>query len=165
MKTLLKKLDGPETEPQQITGHKFSDVNASKKASSHLKRNLTLLVTLALTFAAFLMTACDDGGEKPCTNCPPPPPPPDQMVIRSMFPSAGAPGSTVVILGENFGTSDSNNYVSFGSSYAEILYITPHAIKIHVPMGIPEGDYRISVSSNGQSADAPQLFSVIKDNK
>ena len=62
MKTLLKKLDGPETEPQQITGHEFSDVNASKKASSHLKRKLTLLVTLAITFAAFLMTACDDGG-------------------------------------------------------------------------------------------------------
>ena len=61
METLLKKLDGPETEPQQITGHEFSDVNASKKASQLSKRKLTLLVTLAITFAAFLMTACDDG--------------------------------------------------------------------------------------------------------
>jgi len=165
MKTLLKKLDGPETEPQQITGHEFSDVNASKKASSHLTRKLTFLLTLTITFAAFLMTACDDGGVKPCTNCPPPPPPPDQMVIRSMFPSAGAPGSTVVILGENFGTSDSNNYVLFGSSYAEILHIADGIIRVRVPMGIPEANYRINVSSNGQSADAPQLFSVIKDNK
>ena len=83
METLLKKLDGPETEPQQITGHEFSDVNASKKASSHLKRKLTLLVTLAITFAAFLMTACDDGGVKPCTNCPPPPPPPHRLQCYS----------------------------------------------------------------------------------
>jgi hypothetical protein len=160
METLLKKLDGPETEPQQITGHEFSDVNASKKAS-HLKRKLTFLVTLAITFAAFLMTACDDGGVDPCTNCPPPPPPPP-MFIRGTSPSSAAPGSTVHILGENFDALTSDTYVTFGSSYAEILYINPHAINVRLPMDIPEGDYRISVSSNGQSAAAPNTFTVIK---
>ena len=164
MEALLKKLDRPETEPQQITGHEFSDVNATKKASSHLKRKLTLLVTLAITFAAFLMTACDDGGVKPCTNCPPPPPPPPPY-IRGTFPSSGAPGSTVHIVGENFDASTSDKYVTFGSSYAEILYITPRAINVRVPMDIPEGDYRIRVSSNGQSAEAPRAFKVIKDTK
>ena len=34
-------------------------------------------------------------------------------VIRSIYPSAGAPGSTVAIYGENFGPTSSYNYVTF----------------------------------------------------
>lgn len=164
MKTFSITPDGPKTEPQQITGQEFTNSNASAKASSYLKRKLTLLATLAITLAASLMTACE---EEPYYSTSPAPtlPPTYPMVIRNMYPAAGAPGSTVAILGENFGTTASDSYVVFGSSYAEILYITYGVINVRVPMDIPEGDYRISVSSNGQTADAPRVFSVIKDTK
>ena len=163
MKTFLKNIDGPETELQQIQWHELHDNNASEKGSSHLKSKLTFLVTLAITFGAFLMTACED--EPEYSNYTPTLPPTYPMVIRNMYPSAGAPGSTVAILGENFGTSASDNHVLFGSSYAEILYITYGVINVRVPMDIPEGEYRITVSSNGQSADSPSVFTVMNDAK
>src|SRR5688572_22486210 len=129
MKIFLKKLDGPKTEPRQITGHEFHefiDNDASKKASSYLKMKLTFLVTLAITLAAFLMTACDDDS-KFCTGCPNPPPSPpvvaDTLIIRSMYPSAGAPGTAVTIIVENFNNSAADHYVTFGSSFAEIIYV------------------------------------------
>ena len=163
MKTFSKTLDGTGTEPQQITDHEIT--TASKKASGYLKRKLTFLGTLVVILAAFLMTACEDEPEYYRSYPTPTLPAPSPMVISNMYPSAGAPGSTVAILGGNFDTSAADNYVTFGSSYAEILYISPHAINVRVPRDIPEGDYRISVSSNGQSAVAPRAFTVIKDTK
>ena len=59
MKNSSKTLDGPETKPQQITGQEFTNSIPSKKANGYQKRKLTLLVTLAITFAAFLMSACE----------------------------------------------------------------------------------------------------------
>ncbi|HXR79562.1 MAG TPA: IPT/TIG domain-containing protein [Saprospiraceae bacterium] len=159
MKTFSKKLDGTGTEPQQITEHEVTA--ASKKISGYLLH----LATLAAVLASFFMTGCEPEPEysgsypTPVFHAPPP------MVINNMFPSAGAPGSIVAILGENFDTSTSDNYVTFGSSYAEILHVTYGVLNVRVPMDIPEGDYKISVSSNGQSADAPHVFSVIKDTK
>ena len=126
--------------------------------SSTLKKKLTLLITLA----AFLMTACEEPeyySSYPASALPPTYP----MVINNMYPSTGAPGSTVAILGENFDTSTSDSHVTFGLSYAEILYITASVINVRVPMDTPEGDYIINVSSNGQSADAPNVFTVTKD--
>ena len=160
MKTFSKTLDGTGTEPQQITGHEITA--ASEKASGYLKRKLTFLGTLAVILASFLTTACEDEPKyyrsyptRPCSPLP--------LVISGMYPSAGAPGSTVAILGGTFDTSAPDNYVTFGSFYAEIVDITYSVINVRVPMDVPEGDYRISVSSNGQSADSPDLFSVIKD--
>jgi hypothetical protein len=81
MKTFLKKLDGPEAEPQQFTDHEFTDNKAAEKASGNLKWKLTLLITLAVTLGAFLMTACNDEPEF-CSNCSSPypasPPAPNQ---------------------------------------------------------------------------------------
>jgi len=161
MKTFSKTLDGTGTEPQQITEHELT--TASKKASGHLKRRLTLLATFAVVLASFLITACEDEPEYYRSYPSPTVATTSPMVINNMFPSTGAPGSTVAILGENFDTSTSDNYVTFGSSYAEILYVTYGVINVRVPMNIPDGDYSIRVSSNGQSADAPHVFSVIKD--
>ena len=161
MTTFSKTLDGTGTEPQQITEHEVT--TASKKANGYLKRKLTLFATLAVIFASFLMTACEDEPEYYRSYPSPTLTIPSPMVINNMFPSSGAPGSTVAILGENFDTSTSDNYVTFGQSYAEILYVTYGVINVRVPMDIPEGDYNIRVSSNGQSADAPHVFSVIKD--
>ena len=179
MKTSSNTNDSPEAKHQQITGHDLTDNNASTKANGdflkehddseissnqtfNIRKRLTLLITLAIALAAFLMSACDDEPEY-YKSVPPTLPPTSPMVIRNMYPSVGAPGSTVAILGENFGTSESNNFVTFGSSYAEILYVTYGVINVRVPIDIQEGEYRISVSSNGQYADAPRTFSVVKD--
>ena len=163
MKTFSKTLDGSGIDPQQITGREVT--TASKKASSYIKGKLTLLATLFVILASFLMSACEDEPEYYRTYPTPTIAPPSPMVISNLFPSAGAPGSTVAILGGNFDTSTSDNFVTFGSSYAEILYVTYSEITVRVPMDIPEGDYTISVSCNGQVADAPHVFSVIKDTK
>jgi hypothetical protein len=162
MKTFSNTLDGPDAKPRQITGQEFTNSIPSTKASSYQTRKLTLLVTLAITFAAFLMSACED---EPYygNNIPPILPPTYPMVIRNMYPSAGAPGTTVAILGENFGTSELDNQVTFGPSYAEILYVSYGVINVRVPVDLPEGDYMINVSSNGQAADSPRAFTVIKD--
>ncbi len=162
MKTLSRKLDCPETEPQQILGQDFKNIGASEKAVGYLKTKLTFLLTLAITLGAFLMTACDDDPEY-LNYTTPTLLPTYPMVIRNMYPSTGAPGTTVAILGENFGTSASENFVTFGPSYADILYVSYGVINVRVPMGIPEGDYMINVSSNGQSADSPRAFTVTKD--
>ena len=160
MKTFSKTLDGAGTEPQQITEH---EVNAApKKASSYLKGKLTLLATFAVILASFLITACEDEPDYG-NNLPPTLPPTYPMVIRNMYPSAGAPGATVAIFGENFGTSELDNHVTFGPSYAEILYVSYGVINVRVPMDIPEGDYIINVSSHGEAADSPRAFRVTKD--
>jgi hypothetical protein len=161
MKTFSKTSDGPEADPQQITGNEFTNSNVTKKPGRHVKMRLTLLATFAITLTSLLMSACEE--EPTYGNYPTPTLPPTYpMVIRNMYPSVGAPGSTVAIIGENFGDSNSNNSVTFGSSYAEILNIAYGVINVRVPMDIPEGDYTISVSSNGQSADAPRVFTVAK---
>ena len=85
MKTTSKTHDGPEAKPKHITGHDLTDNNASEKASSYflkehhsneissnqifsLKKKLTLLITIAIALASFLMTACEPEPE-PCSNC------------------------------------------------------------------------------------------------
>ena len=55
MKNSSNTLDGPDAKPQQITGQEFTNSIPSKKANGYQTRKLTLLVTLAITFAAFLM--------------------------------------------------------------------------------------------------------------
>ena len=110
MKTSSNTHDGPEAKPQQIKGHELTENNVSEKASSHfpkehanseislnqivnLRKKLTLLITLAIALAAFLMTACEDDPEL-CSNCstgyPAPAPntttPTDPIEIRSIYP-------------------------------------------------------------------------------
>jgi hypothetical protein len=191
MKTSSKTLDGPEAKPQHITGHDLTDNNASEKASSYFlkehhksemssnqiftfKKKLALLITLAIALAAFLMTACGPDPE-PCINCvtpppipaPDPTPPTDQIAIRSINPSAGAPGSRVTIILENFSEPGSDHhydqYVTFGPSYAETIYARYGMIIVRVPMDLKDGDYPVSIRSNGQIVRAPSEFKVIKD--
>jgi len=168
MKTFLKKLNGPEAEPQQFTEHEFTDNNASNEPSSNLKWKLTLLITLAATLGAFLMTACDDDPEF-CSNCSspspasPPAPAPDStpaISIRSIYPTDGEPGSTVNIILENFTDSNVDNHVAFGSTFADIIYTRHGMITVRVPTDLPNGDYKITVRSHGQIATSPSEFKV-----
>ncbi|HET6542069.1 MAG TPA: IPT/TIG domain-containing protein [Chryseolinea sp.] len=186
MKTSSKTLDGPETKSKHITGRDLTNNNASEKAGSYflkvhhnseissnqifsLKRKLTLLITIAIALAAFLMTACEPDPE-PCINCvtvpsspdPNTTPPTDQIAIRSIHPSAGAPGSKVTIVLENYSNATSDQYVTFGPSSAEVIYARYGMMIVRVPMDLKDGDYQVNIRSNGQVARAPQEFKVIK---
>jgi len=191
MKTSSKTLDGPEAKPKHITGRDLTDNNAPEKAGSYflkehhnseispnqtfnLKKKLTLLITIALALAAFLMTACEPDPE-PCSNCvtvlpdpaPNPTPPTDPIAIRSIHPSAGAPGSRVSIILENFTVQtegpSTGQYVTFGPSFAEIIYARYGMLVVSVPMDLEDGDYTVAVRHNGQIARAPSEFKVTKD--
>ena len=85
-------------------------------------------IILVLTFVASLMTACDDTDPVPVTGSPILAPS-TETVIHYIYPSGGAPGSTVSIYGENFGPTSSYNYVTFGSEYAEITHVAIRYIK------------------------------------
>jgi hypothetical protein len=116
-------------------------------------------IALVLAFAAFLISACDD------ENAPRPTPLPQptaiqEPIIRSFYPKAAPSGSTVVIFGENFGPALSDNYVSFGSSSAEIIYVSHGVLNVRVPE-LTDGDYEIKVQANGQVRRASQMFTVV----
>ena len=78
-------------------------------------------IIFVLALVASLMSACDDTDPVPTTI--PMPVPSSDAIIRSVYPSEGAPGSTVAIFGENFGPTSSHNYVSFDAVGADITYV------------------------------------------
>ena len=119
-------------------------------------------LALVLTFAALLVSACDD--ENPVSPRPTPTPPAQtnatpEPVIYSIYPSAAAPGTTVAILGANFGPEFSDNHVAFGSSAAEIIYVGYGVLSVRVP-NLPDGDYEINVTSDGHTRRAAQMFTI-----
>jgi hypothetical protein len=116
-------------------------------------------IALVLTFVALLMTACDDTDPRPFTGTPLPAPA-TLTVIRSIFPSDGAPGSTVAIYGENFGPTASHNFVTFDSVAAEITHVEYGVLKVLVPENLPDGDYTINLNAEGQLSSAPRMFTV-----
>ena len=81
-------------------------------------------------------------------------------IIRSVYPSAGAPGTTVAIFGENFGPTSSYNFVTFGSVSADITSVGAGIINVLVPENLPAGDYTIHVNAEGQLSSAPSMFTV-----
>jgi hypothetical protein len=113
-------------------------------------------IILILTLVASLMSACDDTAPGPT----PIPAPTTEPVIRSVYPSAGAPGSTVAIFGDNFGPTSSQNYVTFESVSAEVTYVGYGVINVIVPENLADGDYAINVNVEGQLADARFVFTV-----
>ena len=66
----------------------------------------------------------------------------------------------MVIFGENFGPAISDNYVTFGSSYAEVTYVSYGVLTVRVP-NLQDGDYEINVNTDGQVRRAPQMFTII----
>jgi hypothetical protein len=174
MEKALETLNRPD---QDIKGHEFTRNSSWKKAMSFFLQKFAykgitpnqisnLLIyndmkkhlALILTFTAFLMTACEEtypeisGG--PMDTIPP-------IAVDSIYPTEGAPGSTVGIFGENFGALTTDNYVMFDSAYAEIIYVGHRIINARVPMNLVEGDYAINVIANGRAASAPRRFTVI----
>jgi uncharacterized protein (TIGR03437 family) len=116
-------------------------------------------IIFALAFVASLMSACDDSDTGPTTI--PMPVPSTDASIRSVYPAAGAPGSTVAIFGDNFGPTSSHNYVTFDAVAADITYVGYGVINVTVPEGLANGDYTIIVNAEGGVAAAPRTFTVI----
>ena len=117
-------------------------------------------IALVLTLAAFLISACDD--ENPVSPRPTPTPQTNaklEPLIYSIHPNAAAPGTTVAIIGANFGPEFSDNHVVFGSTAAEIIYVSNGMLSVRVP-NLPDGDYEINVTSHGQARRAPQMFTI-----
>ncbi|HEX6224019.1 MAG TPA: IPT/TIG domain-containing protein [Chryseolinea sp.] len=119
-------------------------------------------IALVLTLVALVMIACNDSDPVPAarpslTNMP-------SIVteIRSVYPSAGAPGTAVVIFGENFGPTPADNYVTFDSEPAEITHVGYGFLNIIVPQHITEGEYTIKVTAEGRVANAPDRFRVTR---
>ena len=119
-----------------------------------MKKQIALVLALVA-----LMTACDTTDPAPTTI--PMPVPSTAAVIRSVYPSTGAPGSTVAIYGENFGPTSSHNYVTFDSASAEITYVGSGVINVVVPENLASGEYTISLNVEGQLAHAPSTFTVV----
>ena len=123
-------------------------------------------IILVLTFVALLMTACDDTDPRPVTGLPMPTPalgPSSVPAIRSISPSAGAPGSTVSIYGENFAPTASHNLVTFDSLAAEITYVGEFELKVLVPENLPAGEYSINLNAEGQLSSVLGVFTVTDD--
>jgi hypothetical protein len=119
-------------------------------------------IALVLTLAALLIAACDD--ENPVSPSPTPAPSAQtndrpELVIYSIHPIAGAPGSTVAVLGANFSPAVSSNYIRFGSTNAEITYVGYGVLSVRVP-NLPDGDYEIHVTADVQVRRAPQMFTI-----
>jgi hypothetical protein len=116
-------------------------------------------IIFVLAIVASLMSACDDTDPVPTTI--PMPVPSTEASIRSVYPSEGAPGSTVAIFGDNFGPTSSHNYVTFDAVSADITYVGYGIINVTVPEGLANGDYTIIVNAEGYVAAAPRTFTVI----
>jgi hypothetical protein len=117
-------------------------------------------IIFVLALVASFVSACDDT-DTAHRPSPPIPPPATEAVIRAFYPNAGAPGTSVAIFGENFGTASSRHYVTFESVPAEITYVGYDMMNVTVPEGLPDGDYSIIVSVEGLQAKAPRTFTVI----
>ena len=130
--------------------------------------NVKLMKTqlaLALTLCLLSMTACDDDIVYPYNGSPQAVPTESKKVsINSFFPQSGKGGSTVGIFGENFGSGNSGNNVTFGGQYAEITQVQPGILVVRVPMNLVEGNYLISISANGGTAEAGSAFKVTTEN-
>ena len=114
------------------------------------------IITLAI--AVVSLTDCDDNNESPRPSFPQENKP--GMVIRSFYPTSGAPGTTVTIFGENFGATIEEHDVTFDSAYAEIIQVGYGVMNVKVPAHLADGDYGINIRSRGQFSSAPTRFNV-----
>jgi len=72
------------------------------------------------------LSAC--GNKKYTTTLPVP-----DMVVKYMLPNTGAPGVTVTVVGENFGSDKSHVKVFFDGQEATVTAVTPASISLVVP--------------------------------
>ena len=83
--------------------------------------------------------------------------------LSSLSPSSGFPGTAVTITGTNFGSSQENSTVNFGSVTAVPASWSTNAISVPVPNGATSGSVVVTVNgmpSNGINFTVPTLASI-----
>ncbi len=88
-------------------------------------------------------------------------PPPGPPSIVSLSRTRGIAGSELVITGEGFGESPSNNVVHFGNGRAGVLESSPTALRVQVPASSTYGP--VTVTTEGRTAFSREFFSLATD--
>ncbi|MCZ7681904.1 MAG: IPT/TIG domain-containing protein [Sandaracinaceae bacterium] len=79
---------------------------------------------------------------------------PPAPVVASFEPASGAPGSEVVIRGENFSPRLTENHVHLGALPVVVRSATPNELTVIVPQGAESGPFRVDVMGSGQATSA-----------
>lgn len=80
--------------------------------------------------------------------------------IASINPTSGIIGSTLIITGENFDKTPSNNIVKFNGTVAVVTQATVTSLTTTVPTGATTGT--ITVTVNGQTATSSSVFTILQ---
>jgi hypothetical protein len=130
-----------------------------------MKKHLILLLAISL----FPFIACDrDDDDLPLKNSESFTPPPNTthqikpVLITSFYPESVKNGAEVAIMGENFGQSITDNYVTINGWESDILSMPREGmIMIRVPLHLSPGEYQISLHAKGQTSTATTPLEII----
>jgi hypothetical protein len=75
-------------------------------------------------------------------------------VVSSFTPARGAPGTEVILRGENFSTRITENHVHLGELPVVVRNATPTELTVIVPNGAVSGPFRVSVTGAGETASS-----------
>ncbi|MCW9708615.1 IPT/TIG domain-containing protein, partial [Fodinibius salsisoli] len=81
-------------------------------------------------------------------------------VIDAINPTEGEVGTVVTITGSNFGATAGDNAVAFGGVEASINSASETEVVAVVPNSLGAGAVDVTLTANGQTATAPQQFTV-----
>ena len=116
-----------------------------------------LVVILAVT--TLLLIGCDEYPfDPPVTYSVPAPEP----IITSFYPETLVSGQPMVIFGENFGASLTDNYVTLNGEYAEVTHVQHGGVVVRIPMNLSPGDYIIRLTVREKIATAAKSCTLIE---
>lgn len=94
------------------------------------------------------------------------------LSISYFAPNSAVSGTVIQLFGENFGTSPSENFISFDKWGSEVhsgriavvenVYHTG-MLSVNVPMNLPAGTYTVSLTVKGKTHSCPNPFKIIGD--
>lgn len=82
------------------------------------------------------------------------------IVIKSINPLKGIDGDTLIIEGENFGSTITGNIVSIGATKAKVIEVSNTKLKVIVPNMPSVQSYKVNVQTNGKSTTSSESFVV-----
>jgi hypothetical protein len=110
-----------------------------------------LLVILLAASSLFAVFSCSDDDNTDNAKAP---------VINNFTPASALPGATVIITGENFSATASDNHVAFGGASATVTSATTTQLNATVPVTAATG--KITVTVNGKTATSAIDFTVLQ---
>jgi hypothetical protein len=111
-----------------------------------------------LSVTTLLLTACEGEIIEPADRAFKTAPEP---VITSFYPESIVGGSPMVIFGENFGTSLTDNYVTLNGESAEVTHVQHGGVVVRIPLHLPPGDYIIRLTARGKTAKASSSCTLV----